>query len=459
MAVRIQIRRDTASNWFNTNPILLNGELGIETDTLKFKVGNGTAWNSITDYANVPLSYLSTYVSGLKGAVNGLASLDASSKVPDTQIATTIARQSAVSTHTSATTSVHGIADTSALATKTYADTAAATAVTNIINTAPGTLDTLNELAAALANDPSFASTVTTSIALKAPIASPTFTGTVVLPNNTITELMISNSAVTSSKIAAQTITNANISLTAAIEQSKINNLVSDLSAKAPIASPTFTGTVSGIDKSMVGLANVDNTTDANKPISSATQTALNLKAPLASPTFTGTVAGITSTMVGLGNVDNTSDANKPVSTAQQTALNLKANLASPTLASPTFTGTVTLPVGTSGANLTNIPNSALTNSSITVEGQATSLGGSVSILPSKTGNSGKYLTTNGSTISWGQIVVEDVNLDLDTNADFISAMERIEDLELGIDILGPSRSVVTKEYAAFDPLSLLLGA
>ena len=42
---------------------------------------------------------------------------------------------------------------------------------------------------------------------------------------------------------------------------------------------------------------------------------------------------------VGLGNVDNTTDANKPVSTATQTALNLKANLAS-----PTFTGTVTVP-------------------------------------------------------------------------------------------------------------------
>ncbi len=85
-----------------------------------------------------------------------------------------------------------------------------------------------------------------------------------------------------------------------------------------------------------VGLGNVNNTSDANKPISSAAQTALNLKAPLASPTFTGTVAGITATMVGLGSVDNTTDVNKPVSTAQQTALNLKANLAS-----PTFTGTV----------------------------------------------------------------------------------------------------------------------
>ena len=50
-----------------------------------------------------------------------------------------------------------------------------------------------------------------------------------------------------------------------------------------------------------------------------------NVYATLASPTFTGTVSGITKTMVGLGNVDNTSDANKPVSTAQQTALDSKA--------------------------------------------------------------------------------------------------------------------------------------
>lgn len=60
---------------------------------------------------------------------------------------------------------------------------------------------------------------------------------------------------------------------------SAINNLQSTLNAKAPIASPTFTGTVGGITPSMVGLANVDNTHDADKPVSTATQTALNLKA------------------------------------------------------------------------------------------------------------------------------------------------------------------------------------
>jgi hypothetical protein len=52
----------------------------------------------------------------------------------------------------------------------------------------------------------------------------------------------------------------------------------------------------------------------------------------LVSPTFTGTVSGITKAMVGLGNVDNISDANKPISTAEQTALNLKANLVSPSI-------------------------------------------------------------------------------------------------------------------------------
>jgi hypothetical protein len=158
---------------------------------------------------------------------------------------------------------------------------------------------------------------------------------------------------------------------------------VPGLALKAPINNPTFTGTVGGITQSMVGLSNVDNTSDANKPVSTATQTALDLKAdsssvnaalalrmkttdvntalalkanttdvtnsmalkaPINNPTFTGTVGGITQSMVGLSNVDNTSDANKPVSTATQTALDLKSPLAS-----PTFTGTPSLPLGTTG--------------------------------------------------------------------------------------------------------------
>jgi hypothetical protein len=45
---RILHRRDTAANWTSTNPTLGAGEIGVETDTLKQKVGNGsTAWTSL----------------------------------------------------------------------------------------------------------------------------------------------------------------------------------------------------------------------------------------------------------------------------------------------------------------------------------------------------------------------------------------------------------------------------
>ena len=245
-----------------------------------------------------------------------------------------------------------------------------------------------------------------------------------------------------------------------------------DTTVIAPLASPTFTGTVSGVSKTMVGLGNVDNISDANKPVSTAQQTALDLKAnlasptftgtptlptgtiavtqtvadnstkvattafvrgeitalvnsatatldtlgeiatalgndanlsatlttsiglkaPLASPTFTGTVTiptgasitaptGLVKGDVGLGNVDNTSDTNKPVSTAQQTALDLKANLAS-----PTFTGTVTVPTPT---NNTDAATKAYTDAIVTAAKIITAAGGD--------GTNGQALTTNGA--------------------------------------------------------------
>ena len=64
------------------------------------------------------------------------------------------------------------------LANKSYVDTE----VANIVNSAPATLDTLDELAAALNDDANFATTVTTSLGLKAPLASPALTGTPTAP-------------------------------------------------------------------------------------------------------------------------------------------------------------------------------------------------------------------------------------------------------------------------------------
>ena len=81
------------------------------------------------------------------------------------------------------------------------------------------------------------------------------------------------------------------------------------------------------VTKTTIGLGNVDNTSDVNKPISTATQTALNSKVD-----NTTTVNGyalssnvtLSKSDLGLSNVDNTSDVNKPISTATQTALNAK---------------------------------------------------------------------------------------------------------------------------------------
>jgi hypothetical protein len=224
-----------------------------------------------------------------------------------------------------------------------------------------------------------------------------------------------SSSAVQSvnTRVGAVTLTSADVGLGNASNTSDANKPVSTaqqtaLDLKAPLASPTFTGTVSGVTAAMVGLGNVTNTSDANKPVSTAQQTALDLKAPLASPTFTGTVAGITKAMVGLGSVDNTADTAKPVSTAQQTALDLKAPLASPTftgtvsgvtkamvglgnvdntadtakpvstaqqtaldakapLASPTFTGTPAAPTASGGTNTTQVATTAFVAAALAV--------------------------------------------------------------------------------------------
>ena len=82
--------------------------------------------------------------------------------------------ESEFDSHTSASTSVHGIPDTSILATQANVASASAaaasyadTVISNLIDAAPEALNTLNELAAALGDDANFATTVTNSLAGK----------------------------------------------------------------------------------------------------------------------------------------------------------------------------------------------------------------------------------------------------------------------------------------------------
>ena len=152
------------------------------------------------------------------------------------------------------------------------------------------------------------------SSALRAQISSTT------VADGSITIAKLADGAVTTDKIANDAATEAKL---APAVRTKLN-------AVAPVASVAGkTGAVS-LEKGDVGLANVDNTSDANKPISTATQAALDAKATTAAldahANSTTNPHQVTKAQVGLGNVDNTSDANKPVSTATQTALNAKAN-------------------------------------------------------------------------------------------------------------------------------------
>lgn len=101
-------------------------------------------------------------------------------------------------------------------------------AIAALVASSPAALDTLNELAAALGNDPNFATTMTTALAQKAPLASPALTGTPTAPtaaagNNTT---QLSTTAFVQAAITALN-----------------NTLTAALALKAPLASPALTGT------------------------------------------------------------------------------------------------------------------------------------------------------------------------------------------------------------------------
>jgi len=150
-------------------------------------------------------------VSGDAASVATAAS-DATSKANAAQAAAISAAATALTNHEADTTNVHGIADTSLLATtanvataKTEAisaaasastsaisaaiatevsnrNTAIADAVDDLVDGAPALLNTLNELAAAINDDANYTTTLTSALALKAPLASPALTGVPTAP-------------------------------------------------------------------------------------------------------------------------------------------------------------------------------------------------------------------------------------------------------------------------------------
>ena len=118
--------------------------------------------------------------------------------------------------------------------------------------------------------------------------------------------------------------------------------------------------------------------------VTSAIQAQFAAKAPLASPTLTGTVVLPSTTSIGtvsateIGYLDN-------VTSAIQTQIDAKAPTASPTL-----TGTPAAPTATPGTNTTQLATTAF----VIAQGLS-------SALPGQAGNAGKYVSTDGATATW----------------------------------------------------------
>ncbi|HFY3286343.1 TPA: tail fiber protein [Salmonella enterica subsp. enterica serovar Typhimurium] len=124
-------------------------------------------------------------------------------------------------------------------------------AINALINGAPGTMDTLKEIAAAINNDPKFSETINNALALKAPLASPAFTGIPTAPTASqgANSTQIANTAFV--KAAITTLINGAPSTLDTLKEiaAAINNdpnfsttINNALALKAPLASPALTG-------------------------------------------------------------------------------------------------------------------------------------------------------------------------------------------------------------------------
>lgn len=170
------------------------------------------------------------------------------------------------------------------------------------------------------------------------------------------------------------------------------------IDAKAPTASPTFTGTV--VLPATTSIGTVDSTEIGYlNGVTSAIQTQIDTintnKANLAGPTFTGTVTLPATTSIGT--VDSTELGYlNGVTSAIQTQLNTLST-SKADLASPALTGNPTAPTQLSTDDSTKIATTAF------VQDVAFN-----SALPDQTGNNGKFVTTNGTTASWQELKTVD---------------------------------------------------
>ncbi len=359
----MQQRRGTAAQWTAANPVLAAGEIGFETDTNQFKIGDGSStWSTISYFKNLEdLGGLDDFtLISREGVANGVATLNSSGHIPISQLGSIIANAPAtldtlqelasyvttldglVSDHNADTQSVHGITNTADLTT------------TSQVSTAVNAHGELTQNVHGIENTANLATQTFTNNAVN--VHSEDTTSVHGIPNTALLETTTGAQAKADAAIAAaatDATTKADDAEAAAISAAATDatakvatETTSRIAADAAHAALTqnvhgiadtsvlvtqiqLTDAIDGAEVNQAALAGDGIVWDATNSefdldenyITTATQTALDLKAPLANPTFTGTVSGVTKSMVALGNVDNTSDTDKPVSTAQASAI------------------------------------------------------------------------------------------------------------------------------------------
>jgi hypothetical protein len=401
MATRMQQRRGTAQQWLSTNnsqgPVLNAGEIGWESDTNKFKIGDGVNhWATLTyfttDSAAAITQQINTAISGLvdgaPGLLNTLNELAAAMN-DDPAFFTTIGTD--LSNHTSATTNVHGILDTDELATKDYVTTEIGNSVVD---------------QSTLAGDGLFWDAIPQKFAVDTTLIQERVTGVSDAEIGYLSGVTSDIQTQINSKLASADLDEAaqeavNTALVAGTGLDKTyddnaNTITIDIDST--VATKTYADTaVSTHNDDTENVHGIANTAllATKEYADTAEADAITAAGTAADGKISTAVAALTKSSVGLGNVDNTSDANKPVSTATQTALDLKAPIASPAL-----TGVPTAPTATAGTNTTQVATTAFVGTAVSnLVASAPAALDTLNELATALGNDASFSTTVSTSI------------------------------------------------------------